>query len=124
MHRSQCSGANQTTGDHARWASGRRFDPDSTLGSGCPRQVNEERFEIFVEAGLYRLVHTLLKFLRIEPACGEVITKLRDGTVSLGVADSEWSLLDGPGLRGRTAEATPTSRSPGEGRTSPECIES
>ena len=66
---------------------------------GRARQVNEERVEIVVEAGLYRLVHALLEFFVTQPTCSEVITKLSDGTVPLGIADSEWSLLCGLGLR-------------------------
>jgi hypothetical protein len=59
---------------------------------GRSRQVNEERLEIVVEAGFYRLVHALLEFFGAEPTCSEMITKLSDGTVSLGIADSECSL--------------------------------
>src|SRR5687768_2130954 len=74
---------------------GRRFH--GRLGRS--RQVHEERFEIVVEAGLYRFVHALLEFFGAEPTCSEMITKLCDGTVSLGIADSERSLLRGLGLR-------------------------
>ena len=49
-----------------------------------PRQVNKERFQIVVETSLYRLVHALLKFLHVQPTCGEVITKSRDGPVPFG----------------------------------------
>src|SRR5215203_5057537 len=65
---------------------------------GRPRQVSKERFQIVVEACGYRFVYALLKFLCVEPTCGEVITEGGDGTVSLGVTDSEWSLLYGLGL--------------------------
>jgi len=64
----------------------------------CPRKINEQWFEIGVEASLYRLVHTLLKFLRVEPTRGEMITKCRDRSISFGVADPERSILGGPGF--------------------------
>src|SRR5687768_6987755 len=65
---------------------------------GHPRQVNKERFQIVVEACRYSFVYALLEFFCIEPTCGEMITKGGDGTVSLGVTDSEWSFLNGLGL--------------------------
>src|SRR6188472_937407 len=68
------------------------------VGLHGPRQIGEQRFEVLIEAGLEGLIHTLIKLLRCQPTCSEVITKSCDRAVSLRIADSHGNPMGGPRL--------------------------
>src|SRR5512133_1009276 len=63
-----------------------------------PRQIGEQRFEVLVEPGLEGLIHTLIKLLRRQPTCSEMITKRCDSAVPLRIANSHRNLMGGPRL--------------------------
>ena len=87
------SGANQNIAAHARGMSDvlLRLRLDVWLHRAW--QVDEQGFEVVVEARLDGLLHALLELLIGKPTGGEVITEGGDGPVSLGITDAKLGLL-------------------------------